>query len=256
MNLLDRLEERFERLIEGGVAALLRSPLQPAEIGRKLERAMVAGQVVSVGARLVPNDYRVGLHPDDLLRFADYLSALSRHLERWLTEVARERGFTLVDAVRVRIEPDERVARRGLSVAAAIAERSRAERAADETRRQTTLARLIREATGVTPLRLRYPGPDAAERETILRARAVSIGRARDNDVVLDGGDVSRHHARFEFDDGGWRIVDTGSTNGTRVNGRRVEAAPVAPGDEIRLGTTPLRLLPLGEASAAKPDRS
>src|SRR5438270_11675895 len=54
---LDRFEQFFERIVEGTIMRFFRSPIQPAEIGRKLERAIEDGRVVSVGSTMVPNDY-------------------------------------------------------------------------------------------------------------------------------------------------------------------------------------------------------
>ena len=85
MNILDRFEQSFERLMEGSIGRLFRSPIQPAEIGRKLERAMMANQVVSVDATLVPNDYRVAMHPQDMVLFVDYVSTLCSQMGGWLT---------------------------------------------------------------------------------------------------------------------------------------------------------------------------
>jgi hypothetical protein len=52
VNMLDRLETRLERIVEGSVGALFRTPLQPAEIGGNLERAMLAGQVAGPAGRI------------------------------------------------------------------------------------------------------------------------------------------------------------------------------------------------------------
>ncbi len=249
--MLDRLESRLERLVEGSVGALFRTTLQPAEIGGKLERAMLAGQVAGVDGRIAPNDFRVGMHPDDLVRFADYIAALSRQLERWLTEVGTERGLTFVDRVGVRIEGDVAAPRRGVTVRAVIAERAAAERTGAAERQQAELARVIEAVSGVSPLRLIVDAGDGGPREFILRRRATTIGRAADNDIVVPQPDVSRHHARFEFVDDVWRIVDLGSTNGTTVNGRRATEAPIAPGDALVLGATRVVVRALGRTGPA-----
>ncbi len=89
VNILDRFEQSFERLMEGSVGRLFRSPVQPAEIGRKLERAMVSNQVVSVDSTLVPNDYRVAMHPQDMVLFVDFVPALCRQMEAWLNDARR-----------------------------------------------------------------------------------------------------------------------------------------------------------------------
>jgi pSer/pThr/pTyr-binding forkhead associated (FHA) protein len=70
-----------------------------------------------------------------------------------------------------------------------------------------------------------------------------TIGRADDNVVVLAGDDyASAHHARIESGlDGTW-IVDLGSTNGTFVNGERLEGRRrLHEGDLVQVGDTELR---------------
>jgi pSer/pThr/pTyr-binding forkhead associated (FHA) protein len=67
----------------------------------------------------------------------------------------------------------------------------------------------------------------------------VVIGRSREADLVIDDPYASDFHARIAPEDGGFRIQDMGSTNGTFVNGDRLGTpATVGPGDEIRIGRT------------------
>ncbi len=68
------------------------------------------------------------------------------------------------------------------------------------------------------------------ERDTI------TIGRAPDNDVVLDSPVVSRHHAVVRREDGRFFLRDLNTPNGTFVNGRRVRSAWLKPGDQVRIG--------------------
>ena len=68
-----------------------------------------------------------------------------------------------------------------------------------------------------------------------------TIGRSRDCDVVVDDANVSRRHAEIRPGPHGWTVADLGSTNGTRVNGRRVDPnrpQSIKPGDVIELGTS------------------
>ncbi|GAA1410045.1 FHA domain-containing protein [Kitasatospora putterlickiae] len=76
-----------------------------------------------------------------------------------------------------------------------------------------------------------------------LPGRTVRIGRAPDNDLVLDDLVVSRHHAELRtLPDGGHEIVDLGSHNGTYLNGGPVQRAPVGPADIVGIGHSALCL--------------
>jgi FHA domain len=76
-----------------------------------------------------------------------------------------------------------------------------------------------------------------------LDSAPLTVGRAAQNDLAIEEDDyASARHARFEpRADGVW-IVDTGSTNGTFLNGVRVEEPRrLQPGDVVRIGATDLR---------------
>jgi len=63
-----------------------------------------------------------------------------------------------------------------------------------------------------------------------------TVGRATRADFIVDAALVSRLHCRLEAEDERLNVVDLDSTNGTWVNGRRVERARLADGDRLRLG--------------------
>ena len=64
----------------------------------------------------------------------------------------------------------------------------------------------------------------------------VVIGRGRGADVMLAEPTISRAHAAFGHDGGGFFVQDLGSTNGTFVNGTREKKASLKPGDEVQMG--------------------
>src|SRR5688572_16011388 len=65
----------------------------------------------------------------------------------------------------------------------------------------------------------------------------LSVGRAADNDVRLDGLQISNHHARFARSNGSVTVEDAGSTNGVYVNGQRVSGRrAVQQSDVIQIG--------------------
>ena len=73
--------------------------------------------------------------------------------------------------------------------------------------------------------------------------RAITIGRLPDNVLVLDDDQASRHHCVVEPYEGGFRIRDLGSRNGTRLNKQKVKAEPLDNGDVLHVGTTELHFI-------------
>ena len=72
--------------------------------------------------------------------------------------------------------------------------------------------------------------------------RVINIGRQAANDVIIDDDSASRYHLQIvEFDDGTYHLIDFGSTNGTYVNGLRIEKEVVLDeNDFVRIGDTML----------------
>ncbi|MBS3957002.1 MAG: FHA domain-containing protein [Clostridiales bacterium] len=89
--------------------------------------------------------------------------------------------------------------------------------------------------TGETPMLLVRKGAETGERFTIDRAR-LSIGRDPLCDIFLNDVTVSRSHAVLEYGSAGVTIEDTGSLNGTYVNGVRADKAILASGDIVQIG--------------------
>lgn len=241
---LQRFEDFVERLMEGSVGRIFRTPLQPAEIGRRLERAMEGQKLSTVEGPIVPNDYLVRLNPEDMVQFADFIGPLCVQMEEWLLDLAEERDYGFIDHVRVQIVADPKVPRRAIEVEATIAQIPDYDPAAQLHWQHTEVYRAIEETGNVTPKFLRVVDGPLPEQLFLLRQKVVTIGRAPDNDVVLEAAEVSRHHARLEYHNGTFEVIDLGSTNGTFVNGVAVTRAPLDDGDELTFGTVRLQFLP------------
>ena len=90
--------------------------------------------------------------------------------------------------------------------------------------------------------------PPEVEREVItltvdgheypVTSRRVVLGRSRECDIRVPDANVSRRHAELRQEGATYWIVDLDSTNGTEVNGRRVDRSKVMDGDRIRIGGT------------------
>jgi pSer/pThr/pTyr-binding forkhead associated (FHA) protein len=80
----------------------------------------------------------------------------------------------------------------------------------------------------------------AEGRRNVLSGERVLVGRSRECDVTVSDPNVSRRHIELRRGDRGWTAVDLGSTNGMKVNGRRIGHAELSPGDRITIGVTDL----------------
>jgi pSer/pThr/pTyr-binding forkhead associated (FHA) protein len=79
----------------------------------------------------------------------------------------------------------------------------------------------------------------------------VTVGRLPENAVCLTHEMISSRHAELYQDKGQWYVRDLRATNGTFVNGARVENAPVYDGDSVRFGFVTLKFV--SDATALNP---
>src|SRR5687768_6951653 len=82
----------------------------------------------------------------------------------------------------------------------------------------------------------RLVSPDGDQVFELRRGASLTVGRALTSDVPLLDPTVSRRHASLVADESGIELSDLGSSNGTFVNGERVERAHVTPGDVLTFG--------------------
>jgi pSer/pThr/pTyr-binding forkhead associated (FHA) protein len=107
-----------------------------------------------------------------------------------------------------------------------------ADRGAANSRREARL--LVNRAV------LRIQAQDGTSREHTIAAEQTLIGRSVQSDVRLADSGISREHAVITWDGERYTIEDLQSTNGTRVNGKRVRSAELAADDRIQMGRTTL----------------
>ena len=88
-----------------------------------------------------------------------------------------------------------------------------------------------------------------------LKADHVTVGRSERCDVTLRFGNVSARHCELRLEDGYWKAVDLGSTNGIRINGERTGSGFVSPGDIFRVASHEyeLRYTPAAGSVAPEP---
>jgi hypothetical protein len=256
MRPLTAVEQFFERLFERPTARLFRTRLQPVQLQRRIERAMENERLSGAGRTLVPNRFRVYLNPDDLAEFGDLSAALAAELADGALSFARAHRYTLVDRPRVELVANRHLDRAEIRIDARFADRpadvdsgepadsppglsdEEGDTGEPDPRMDTAVFSVSRPKAPAA--RLRIIRSDGTEREVEADGTQMTIGRARDNDLVLDDGKVSRHHARLLPRHRTLVFTDLGSTNGSWVNGTRIGEVALGEGDRIEIGETVL----------------
>ncbi len=69
-----------------------------------------------------------------------------------------------------------------------------------------------------------------------LDRQVVTLGRGSENDIAIESGSVSVHHAEMRRIEGGYELRDIGSTNGIKLDGSRYEVIPLRSGSTVKIG--------------------
>jgi hypothetical protein len=252
MSVLRSIESKIAGLVEGTFSRAFRSEVRPVEIARKLTREMEEHKSQSLARTYVPNEYVVFLSPRDRDRFVDYEQALAAEMAGYLLEHARREHLALMSQPVVEFETDDRL---GLGEFGIQTRSVRPERTEDD---HDDNVPLPEESSGRTMVyctagRVSEPLEERSRtrqqtallvtggRRLVVGVGGATIGRSRSCDVMLDDPNLSRAHAEVRPRGGSWVVTDLGSTNGTRLNGRRLDGTEVLkPGDELEFGSTRL----------------
>jgi hypothetical protein len=225
VGLLDRFEQRLDRMVNGAFARAFKAEVQPVEIASALTREMDdRAAVVSRGRTVVPNVFVVDLSSHDHDRLSVYAGTLTEELGTMVREHAEEQRYTFLGGTEITLARDDSL-ETGLFRVHSEAKAGVASNPAPATpssRPDAGHPRLV--------------GDDA---EHSLDRAVTRIGRGSDVDIRVDDPGVSRHHAEILL---GREVVlrDLGSTNGTYVDGVQVGEVVLRDGATVQLGGTRL----------------
>jgi pSer/pThr/pTyr-binding forkhead associated (FHA) protein len=230
---LAKFESKAEQWIEGAFGHMFGGRLQPMEVAGALARAMEDEQFTTeAGEHFAPNLYWVFLNPADYEVLREAQPDLPVDLARSLIELAARANLHMPDQPIVEIRSDERIPRKQVSVAAQYVA-------------QTTTPIGQTAEIAIDQLNMVRQGLDASSvhsflilegrRHVPLARPVVTIGRALDNDIVIDDPRVSRHHAQLRLRQGCYVLYDTGSSGGTLVNNQPISEVVLNAGDVISL---------------------
>jgi hypothetical protein len=261
MNTIDQFENLAERLVEGTFARLFAERLSPLKVAAHLERAIEEHQVCSSGhTPQAPTHYWIYLNPRDYQALKsdsqdEQESDAEEALARQISYLVADADLALEAPPIVHIRPDGEVPPREVRVDARWAP---GETEGVEETRSMEAAEDLEDLEEEDPV---SEGPRGrpflvleGRRHVNLTQPVVSVGRALDNDVIIDDPRVSRHHAQLRHRYGHYVLYDLDSSGGTRINEYPIEECVLHSGDvisfagvEVVYGEDPPTPIPLPE---------
>ncbi len=231
MKQLQRLESWIAQLVEEPFVRLFADQLLPQDVAMHLVRAMENGEQIGAdGMPEVPGSYQIALHPKDLSALRRDHPNVDQALASALTTLASHMQLRLRRPPTIELVADRRVSLHNVHITPLNGEFT-----VDERTRDLDLSRVQEHAASESappnPAYLVIEG----QRIFDLTVPLTSIGRALDNDLILEDRRISRHHAQLHQRHGRHVLQDLGSTGGTFVNGQPVRETVLHSGDLISL---------------------
>lgn len=270
MGVFDRFERRLEGLVNKPFAKAFHDEVQPVEVAAALQRECDdKAAIVGRGRTMVPNRFTVELSDHDHDRLSMWFEPLAAELAAMVREHAEAQHYTFVGPVQVEFahssDLDTGLFRVAGEAVAGVVDQSAPGApapgpAADAGPDLGTLAAAAAAAAAgqpPPPPPAPAPAPSAAPivfppdpdrpvpalsvgAQTFPLTKPVTvIGRGTDVDLRVDDPGASRRHCQIVLGTTP-SVVDLGSTNGTLVDGYRVESAALLDGATITVGTTTL----------------
>lgn len=251
MNFVRRMENFFEKHIEGYFNHKFSSELQPAEIAKKLVREMEAKHSVGVAKIYVPNHYEILLSKEDHQAFLPVEEVIRGDLASYLEEEAEYRGYTILGQPEFEFVAGTDLPKGEFTVTGEFTEAIPYEKkvqpavemsvAADlgQTRTFDRVMVSEREKPLTSAFLSVIEGPDIGQKVKITQQR-FHLGRRESNELALSDMNTSRLHAYLQLEDGHYVLYDAKSLNGTYVNGEKINRRVLESGDKIKVGHTVL----------------
>jgi len=244
MSVLRNLESKLAGLVEGTFSRAFKSEVRPVEIARKLAREMDEHKVASLARTYAPNEYAVWLSPRDREQFEGYEDELRRELSGYLLEHARRERVALLTRPSIEFRTDEELRLGEFGIQARLVRPAQDE--AEEPSQGDEGHTMVYSTSDRLSEPLREPDPRRKGARlrvdghvTPVGPQGATLGRSREADIQVDDPNVSRKHAEVRPSGASWTVRDLGSTNGVKVNGRRIQGPQsLKTGDTIAIGTS------------------
>lgn len=274
MGVLDRFEKGLERALSSTFARAFKADLKPVDIASSIRREMDERTAsLSRGRTVVPNSFVVELAPSDLEQVDKWgKQELTDELITAATDHATDQGYVFVGRVTVNFEQAEdrkagdflirsssqRVTPDGFGSPSSVAPDAHspandpvgtehpaqpfaesAMSSPDDSSPASSPAASAHAARqpAANPIHSR-PILDVDGQRYLLTGPVTIIGRGSESDIIVSDSGVSRQHLEIRLTSDGVTANDLGSTNGSYVEGHRIDAATLVDGNTITVGRT------------------
>jgi hypothetical protein len=215
LGFIENFEHRLESFVNGAFSKAFKSQLQPVEISAAIKAKMdVSAAVIGKDRILAPNEFRVSLSEQDLVRLKSLGDHLIPEITKQVNSHVKKQRYQLTDALNVSLTPSSTLAVGQIQVAAS-----------------GTKANQVANVTWV-------PAIDIAGKRYLLAKAKTTIGRDAVSDIQVNDSGLSRTHFAINWDGSNATVEDMGSTNGTSVAGRNVKLQEISADTVIQAGRT------------------
>lgn len=210
---LKRIEQKLEKLVEGTFTRAFPSSVKPIELGKRVRRVLEDKKTIGVqGQIIVPNRYVISLSPKDLENIESIQESIQREISSSIRDHANDENYHFQGTLTVEILSNSSLKTGSIEVDG-----------------------LFEENKGGFP-----PGSliDENGERLIITEQKLSIGRDTESTMQVVDVEVSRNHAEIRLLNTSFVLIDLQSTNGTFVNGQRVQEHTLQNFDQIKIGST------------------
>ena len=210
---LKRIEQKLEKLVEGTFTRAFPSSVKPIELGKRVRRVLEDKKTIGVqGQIIIPNRYVISLSPKDLENIESIQESIQREISSSIRDHANDENYHFQGTLTVEILSNSSLKTGSIEVDG-----------------------LFEENKGGFP-----PGSliDENGERLIITEQKLSIGRDTESTMQVVDVEVSRNHAEIRLLNTSFVLIDLQSTNGTFVNGQRVQEHTLQNFDQIKIGST------------------
>lgn len=210
---LKRIEQKLEKLVEGTFTRVFPSSVKPIELGKRVRRVLEDKKTIGVqGQIIIPNRYVISLSLKDLENIESIQESIQREISSSIRDHANDENYHFQGTLTVEILSNSSLKTGSIEVDG-----------------------LFEENKGGFP-----PGSliDENGKRLIITEQKLSIGRDTKSTMQVVDVEVSRNHAEIRLLNTSFVLIDLQSTNGTFVNGQRVQEHTLQNFDQIKIGST------------------